>query len=465
VSVPGHKGVLRGLLLTAAAAAISLAGPAQPASAHPLGNFTVNTYSGITLASGRVDVRYVLDLAEIPTFQELGRIDTNGDDLIDPQERQAWASRRAQQILSDLSVEVNGRPVSLTREESTAELIPGQGGLQVLRLEAGFTAAVPRGGRLRFRDGSVPDRIGWREITAAGTEGVAVTGSSVPATSISEQLTAYPEDLLSSPPSVTEASFSFRPGHQRPAPGSLAAGDDASRPGASDGPLAGLVAAPSLSFGAVVLSLLAAFGVGALHAVAPGHGKTVTAAYMAGTTAGIRQAIGAGAAVSAMHTASVVALGLVVLLAERAFPAERIYPWLGVAAGAVALALGGALLGGRLRARRRREHPHAHAHRPLSRPGLAALAMSGGLLPSPTAVVVLLAAVSLGRVALGVGLIVAFGLGLAVALATIAVVAVRARDLVARGPWRRLETALPLASAAAILAVGVVLTARAVAQL
>jgi ABC-type nickel/cobalt efflux system permease component RcnA len=425
----------------------------------------VNVYSGITVTPGQVNVLYVLDLAEIPTFQELGRIDANGDDLVAPSERTAWASERAEQIMSALSVEVNGRPVSLASEESVAELLPGQGGLEVLRLEASFTASVPSDGSLRFRDGNVPDRIGWREITATGGDGIAVMESSVPATSISGQLSAYPEDLLSSPPQVREASFSFRPGQERPAPGPLAAGDDASRPGVSDRPLAGLVTAPSLSLGVVVLSLLAAFGVGAVHALAPGHGKTVTAAYLAGTSAGIRQAIGAGAAVSVMHTVSVVALGLVVLLAERAFPAERIYPWLGLAAGTVALALGGTLLVARVRSRRQRGHPHVHPHRPLSRRGLAALAMSGGLLPSPTAVVVLLAAVSLGRVVLGVGLIVAFGLGLALALATIAIVAVRARDLVARGSWSRLEAALPLASAAAILVVGVVLTVQAVGRL
>jgi nickel/cobalt exporter len=111
------------------------------------------------------------------------------------------------------------------------------------------------------------------------------------------------------------------------------------------------------------------------------------------------------------------------------------------------------------------EHPHDHGHRPLSRRGLTALAMSGGLLPSPTALVVLLAAVSLGRLAFGVGLIVAFGLGLAAALAAIGVLAVRARDLVTRGSWHRVTAALPIVSAAAILVVGVVLTARAVGQL
>jgi ABC-type nickel/cobalt efflux system permease component RcnA len=445
--------------------AAALAIPAPPASAHPLGNFTVNAYSGITVTPGLVRVDYVLDLAEIPTFQELGRIDANGDDLIVSEERSAWASMRAEQILSALSVHVNGQPVSLISEGSVAELSAGQGGLQILRLESSFAAAVPPEGRLRFRDGSVPDRIGWREITAIGAEGVAVTASSVPATSVSRELFAYPQDLLSSPPQVREASFSFEPGETRPAPGPPAGGA-ASRPGDQGGTLVGLVAAPSLSVGAVLLSLLVAFGVGALHAMAPGHGKTITAAYLAGSSGLVRHAIGAGAAVSAMHTVSVVVLGLLVVAAERAFPAERVYPWLGLVAGGAALALGSGLLLTRLAHRRHgHEDERGRTHRPLSRRGLAALAMSGGILPSPTALVVLLAAVSLGRVAFGIGLIVAFALGLAVALATIGVVAVRARDVVTRRSWHRVTAALPIVSAAAILAVGVVLTARAVGQL
>jgi ABC-type nickel/cobalt efflux system permease component RcnA len=438
---------------------------ALPARAHPLGNFTVNAYSGITVTPGRLRVDYVLDLAEIPTFQERSRLDADGDDLIEPEERAAWASRRAEEILSALSVEVNGRPVSLANQGSSAELLPGQGGLEILRMEASFGAPVPSDGRLRFRDGNAPDRVGWREISVSGAEGIAVTESSVPAISISQQLSAYPEDLLSSPLQVREASFSFHPGQERPAPGPLAAGNDASRPGASDGPLAGLVAAPSLSLGVVLLSLLAAFGVGAVHALAPGHGKTITAAYLAGSSGGIRHAVGAGAAVSLMHTVSVVALGLVVLLAGRAVPSERVYPWLGLAAGTTALVLGGALLLRHLRSRSGHQHPHAHPHGPLTRRGLAALAMSGGLLPSPTAVVVLLAAFSLGRVAFGLGLIAAFGVGLAAALATIGMVAVRARDLVTQRSWPRMAAALPLVSAAAILTVGLLVTARAVGQL
>jgi ABC-type nickel/cobalt efflux system permease component RcnA len=166
-----------------------------------------------------------------------------------------------------------------------------------------------------------------------------------------------------------------------------------------------------------------------------------------------------------MHTASVLALGLLVVAAQRAFPAEKLYPWLGVVAGGAALALGLGLLATRLARRRSGRHGHGHDRSPLSRRGLAALALSGGLLPSPTAIVVLLAAASLGRLAFGLGLILAFAIGMAASLAAIGMVAIRARAALDRRLPRRLADALPVGSAAAILGMGVLLTARAAAQL
>lgn len=447
-----------GLALTAV-----LAGPTAPASAHPLGNFTVNAYGGITVGHGWVRVGYVLDLAEIPTFQELPRIDGNGDGLLEAPERSEWASWKAEEVAGGLSLEVDDRAIPLVLQQSAVELLPGQGGLDVLRLEASYRATVPATGRLEFRDANDQGRIGWREISAVGTEGVAVTRSTVPTASVSSALRAYPQDLLSSPLDVRAATFSFGPGQQEQTVGA-GGGPMSGRPGSTEGVLAALVARPGLSLPIVAFALLVAFGVGALHALAPGHGKTVTAAYLVGSRSGVRAAIGAGVAVSVMHSLSVVAIGIVVLFAQRAFPAERVYPWLGLIAGLTAIALGGGLLVSRVRSRAL-SHDQRHAHPPLSRRGLAAVAVSGGLLPSPSALVVLVAAVTLGRVAFGLGLIAAFSLGLACAIAGIGLLAVRARDLVARRSWSLAARDLPIASAAAILLVGVVLAGRAVTQL
>ncbi len=441
-----------------------LAGPAGPAAAHPLGNFTVNAYSGLTVTPGLLRIEYVLDLAEIPTFQELARIDADGDGAVEGSERDGWARSKASALAGQLHVEVDGRPVGLEARVATLELLPGQGGLDVLRLEAGFVAPVPESGRVEYLDGNDRGRIGWREVTAVGTGGMAVTGSTVPAGSISGGLTAYPEDLLSSPPEVRRAAFSFGPGVQAAAPGATIG--QTSRPGEQGGILAGLVARPDLSPALVLLALGAAFGVGALHALAPGHGKTVTAAYLAGAAGRVRHAVAAGAAVAVMHTAAVVGLGVAVLAAEEAFSADRVYPWLGLVGGAAAAALGAGLLVVRVRHRRdhRRGHVHEH-HPPLSPRGLAAIALSGGLLPSPSAVVVLIGAASLGRLAFGLALIGAFGMGLAAAITAIGLGAVRARTALDRRLPRRVAEALPIGSAAVILAVGAILSLGAAAQL
>jgi nickel/cobalt exporter len=468
--------VIRGAAVLALAIGALLALPATHASAHPLGNFTVNTAAGLVVTPGEIRVHYALDMAELPTFQELSLIDTDGDGVPSEPERAVWAARTAGGLLPALRLEIDGRRVTMATRASTMTLRPGQGGLEILRLDALFVAPLPAEGEAVFRDESFPDRIGWHEVSAAGTGGVAVSGSSVPLASPSDGLRVYPQDLLSSPLAIREARFTFAPG-QQVVPAHQAAGSG--RPGVDGNRLAALLGTADLSSTAVLLGLLVAVAFGAIHALAPGHGKTITAAYLVGAGGRVRHAVGAGLAVSAMHTVSVAVVGLLVLFAERLFPPERVYPWLGALAGAVAVALGGSLLVARLRGRRSAVrahddgHLHEHSgdplngghHRPLSRKGLAALAVSGGILPSPTAVLVLVAAVAFQRVAFGVALLVAFGLGLAAALSLVGILAARARDALTHRLGGRHTVLLSVLSAAAIMVMGVAVTVQAVAGL
>jgi nickel/cobalt transporter (NicO) family protein len=466
---------------------VLLALPAAPALAHPLGNFTVNTYTGVAVRPGEVLVRYVLDLAEVPTFEEMARVDGDGDGAASPGELRVWAERKAGELRAGLRLVVNGSPAPLGLVSSQASVSPGQGGLSVLRLEAAYRADAPASGHVSIADGNFAERIGWREVTAVGLDGRAVSGSPVPTRSVSDELRAYPDDLLSNPLDVTEASFSFGPGTAGDGGAARGGGSTGQGPGTAGGGFAALVSRPDLSVGVVLLSLALALGFGALHALAPGHGKTLMAAYLVGAGARTRQAVAVGAAVAVMHTASVLGLGVVVLSAQRVFSAERAYPWLGLGAGLTALALGAWLLIARLQAwsagrdhhrarpveegpRPEHAHGHVHARLPagtslLSRRGLAALAVSGGLLPSPAALLVLLGAVALHRVAYGLVLIAAFSIGLAGALTGVGVLAVRAQELVSRGIGGRLARGLPIASSAVIVGVGAVLTLRAIAQL
>jgi ABC-type nickel/cobalt efflux system permease component RcnA len=464
-------------LSVAAFAATTVLAP--PASAHPLGNFTVNRYGGIVVGPGRVELTYVVDMAEIPTFLALPDIDTDGDGAATPLELQGWADAAAPGLADGISLSVDGRDVALRVEQTSASLLPGQGGLQILSLRAlfsGHTGATR--GRIDYADGNFADRIGWKEVTARPGEGVALTGSTVPEATISGELRSYPADLLASPPDVTEASLSFRPG-TGVAPSGGAQVERSVPPAPPDGAFAALVAR-DLSLPAVLVGLMLAFGFGAVHALGPGHGKTIMAAYLVGTGARVRQALAVGIAVTLMHTASVIGLGLAALYASRLFPSDRVYPWLALVASLVVLALGATLLVTRMRARREgaaarhgHVHPHPHPHPDpagthqgaLSRRGLAALAISGGLLPSPTALVVLLGAISLHRLGYGLALIGAFSLGLAAALMTVGILALRARSMVSRHVGGRVAGWLPMASAAAIMAAGMVLVVRAIPPL
>jgi len=197
----------RALLLLCAVAGILLL-PAA-ALAHPLGNFTINASAGIVLSPETVRIDYVVDMAEISTLQAMPELDADGDGTVSGDEGSAWADARAPELLANVMLEVDGTPVALEVASAGVELLPGQAGLHILRLEATFAGAVDHEGDLVFRDSNFEGRVGWHEVTASGADGVALHGSSVPATSLSDKLRTYPNDLLSSPLDVREATLSF----------------------------------------------------------------------------------------------------------------------------------------------------------------------------------------------------------------------------------------------------------------
>jgi ABC-type nickel/cobalt efflux system permease component RcnA len=237
--------------------------------------------------------------------------------------------------------------------------------------------------------------------------------------------------------------------------------------------------------GVLLLLLVTAFGWGAVHALSPGHGKTMVAAYLVGTRGTPRHALLLGATVTVTHTIGVFALGFVALALSQYVLPEDLYPWLNLVSGALVVIVGVSVLRGRLRKRHHHHHHHhelghghahghggsghGHSHAPperLSMRGLLALGASAGLIPCPSALVVLLGAVAQGQIALGMILIVAFSLGLAATLVGLGLAVVLAARSVSRlRPPGRLINALPTASALVIVVVGCVLTANAVPQL
>jgi len=440
--------VRRAALLAALVVAVAAAALGRPggADAHPLGNFTVNHYAGIELAGSRVYVRFVLDLAEIPTFQEGGRVRAPG---------------YAAAVARELELRLDGERVVLTPLTHRVSSRAGAGGLPTLRFEAIYRA--PRSGTsLELADRTFASRIGWREITVAARDGARLVDASVPAQSRSDELRAYPKSLLASPLDVRSASARLVPGSGQGAPPPL---DDRAAPIHRGGGFEALVARGELSVGVVVLSLLVATFWGAAHALTPGHGKALVAGYLIGTRGRPRDAVLLGAAVTVTHTAGVFGLGLVTLLLSRFIVPDQLYPWLTLVSGLLVVGVGTAVLWQRLGARRAHHHHHPHDHdhhHHDERGGILGVGIAAGLLPCPSALVVLLSAIALHRIGFGFALVVAFSLGLAATITGIGLVAVLARRAFSRvsleGPVVR---ALPALSAVVILLVGVALTVRA----
>ena len=452
---------VRKLLATLVALVLAFLVAPSGASAHPLGNFTVNRYAGIEIAGDTVYLRYAVDLAEIPTFQ-LGR-----------EVRQPGYPAR---LARDLELAIDGRRVTLTPLERRVVSTPGAAGLRTLRLDVVYEADGS-GEELTFRDRAFPGRVGWREVTLSARDGARLLQADVPSASSSSMLRDYPKSQLRSPLDVSTASATIDPGEGAGPPPTIGR---AAAPTHAPGGFEALIEQGELSLGVLALTLLIAAFWGAAHALTPGHGKALVAAYLVGTRGTPRHAFMLGGTVTIAHTAGVFAIGLVTLALSQFILPEQLYPWLTLASGLLVVGVGAAVLRARLRARgghgHHHHHDHGHHHHhghhehghhhhhddALTSKGILGVGVAAGLLPCPSALVVLLSAIALHRVGLGLALIVAFSVGLAATITGIGLVAVYARRAFGRlsldGPLVR---ALPAVSAALILVVGLTITARA----
>jgi ABC-type nickel/cobalt efflux system permease component RcnA len=439
------------ITLAGIAAVAALVLPAV-ASAHPLGNFTINRFSRLETSGPRLYVLYVLDMAEIPTFQA-GRIDP-----------QAYARR----IARNAELSVNGRSARLTPVAHALAHPRGAGGLRTTRLELVLRGPILRGqSRVVYHDNNYRGRIGWKEI---------VVGATAP--SVSDELRAYPKDLLQSPLDVTRVATDLAPTTGPATPPALARGRALRAPDrVADSGFARLIGRRHLSALVIVASLAAALFWGAAHALSPGHGKTIVTAYLVGSRGTPLHAALLGLIVTVTHTVGVFALGLVTLSLSQFVVPDRLYPWLNLVSGLLVVGVGAAVLWSRIRHRLARaragahhhDHAHNHDHRrhaDLGWRSLVGVGVSGGLLPCPSALVVLLAAISLHRVAFGLLLIVAFSAGLALSITGVGLVALLAKRAFNRvGFDGRLIGLLPAVSALVILVAGIAMTARAVPKL
>jgi ABC-type nickel/cobalt efflux system permease component RcnA len=551
-----------------------------------MGNFSISHFAAIRIETGSLELRYILDLAEIPTFQEMQAAGI-GPTPDDPRVA-AYLARKAEALKDALVVTLNGRPLGLETISENVIFPPGAGNLPTMKIGVVFRAPL-RGAAcpctLDYRDGNFPERAGWKEVVATAGPGLDLVSSNAATVSRSQELANYPTDLINSPPQDLSARLMFAftnalaAGGQAnalagssgsritgampmeraagaettrkamspartAAPGTLARNPAETRPpvarvtiseGERDGarlanqvpmvsaPVAMPAAPPAQKLALeankqgtprnrfteliasnqwglwfVLTAALIAAALGGLHALEPGHGKTIVAAYLVGSQGKAAHALLLGLIVTVTHTAGVYALGLITLYASKYIVPDHLYPWLGIGSGLTIALLGVYMLG-----RRYAGHGHTHGHHHHHGPGghshdhnlahppehhhhdhqgpghshgdqsqfsykqLVTLGVTGGMVPCPAALVVLLSAISLHRVAFGLYLIVAFSLGLAVVLISIGLVTVYARRLLSHLPsdGPLFNRWLPMASATVITCLGVGIVAQALLTL
>lgn len=451
-------------------AALALAGVPR-AQAHPLGNFTINHLAKIQADRGALRVRYILDIAEIPTFQIMH---AKGDEW-NAQIMQHWADGETAVVRSGLHISVDGAPVILDAHPAHAILRPGAGGLPIIRWVGEFSLPLSANARhtISVQDDVYSDRrIGWKDI---------VVGAQTEPTN---ELRQYPSALIGTPRRINAASFAVLPG------GAIANVQERSDATPQAGTLTAWISPTALSdmFSRpnqtplfIILTILAAFGLGALHAIEPGHGKALLAFTLVGARATSKQALILALSLTFAHTAGVLLLG-VVLFAAAGFVSESIYPWITLLSGVAIAIIGGRMLAKYVRVRRGLlhehvhehdgAHPHAHAHhhgpgeehghshaipgsQPLNFRTAVWAAMSGGVAPCPAAIVVLLAALRLHQLGYGVFLIVVFSMGLASVLSGLGIGVVHgAAWLSKRSGYARVASYGPLFTALVISTIG-----------
>lgn len=497
----------------------------EDAHAHPLGNFTINHFTRLEVGRERLRVHYVVDMAEVSTFQELQAANTDGNGQPSDAELNAYLEQVSRQYAEGLVLNVDGALVPLQLIKKTIATPTGAGGLPTLRIECDYEGQMLPGAggagnsvrRLRLEDLNHRDRIGWREMIVVQADGMSIFDSNSFGTAVTDELKAYPQDMLSAPLDERVAELSFTIG-KAPAKAVTLKTREGRPVVQSRDAFAELIAVPNLTLWGAILGLLIAAGLGAVHALSPGHGKAVVGAYLIGSRGTARHAAFLGLTVTITHTIGIFALGLVTLFASRYVVPERLFPILSLISGAIVLTIGLTLFVRRLRAalgisisthhhhshlshdhahddHAHEQHKHVHdaagkehheesvcvhshdgithshgggrthTHLPPGADGsrvtwrsLLALGISGGLLPCPSALVVLLSAISLHRVGYGLLLVLAFSLGLACTLTGIGMAFVYAGRLMKQrltnAAASRMGRVLPALSAFVIACIG-----------
>src|SRR4051812_25277331 len=262
--------------------------------AHPMGNFSVNHYSRIHLEPQQVEIIYALDLAEIPTFELLQKWNLTAESP-----NKALRQKAAEQMetwAKSLDVQSNGKTLHPVYRSSELLIADGAGNMPVMRITAKLVATGVSG-KVEYLDNNYKDRAGWKEVVVTAADSAKLTRSSVGKEDRSKALTEYPDNPASAPPQVLTASAEWTSAKPVEAKAEPAAVDQTPVPVPQTAPVAAqtagtvvrgdflsdLLSKKEISFGMILIGIAVAFGLGAVHAFSPGHGKTMVAAYLVGS--------------------------------------------------------------------------------------------------------------------------------------------------------------------------------------
>jgi len=468
---------------------------ATPVWAHLGGTGSVDQVARITREGNKLVIVFELDMAEFPSQELRKKFDRMRDLRIDANEEKRGLRTLSREVQRGLVLALNGHPLRMKlKGRPVLETVDRTTGAVPLKVRFRFEAVLPdgfNGGTFTFKNNLYADRIGFVRAHLDPGEGFIARGDEKVAAEVEkfEQLNAIIVDGKvkelprgKTPPRIKEMVWEVLAGEEpSPQPGEKEAETPA--PEEAKAPAAEEATTPVFSDKAsrtfweffqdfnqlstwVIFGFIGlAFVYGMSHALMPGHGKAITAAFLVGNRGTIKDAILLGVTVTCTHTVAVFALGLAAEVATYTIRRDRVIWWLELVSAFLIIGLGLFIFLRHLVALARgteaghghvhfvgghhhhhhdhdHEHSHAHdhAHEKGERPGLwqiIYLGITGGMIPCPTGLVIV--SVSFQAHLLGFGLFLAavFSLGMACVLVAIGILTVKGFHVAERYGSRR----------------------------
>ena len=286
---------------------------------HPFGYLRIDAVSQISISTGRITLKYLLRLPEASAFSQLKIMDKNQDFIYTDEEKRSYLEQATEKVLQNISMKLNGQPLHIKTIDSDLIVNTGTGELSTLKVNYLFETSIPEGllrkgeNKLYFNDDNFTSTPGWKEIMVKGEDSVNILSAPEKPQNIKSAIFTKADIVFSSLKGSDGGNNSEFPEPNIPET-------------RGDKGLVGLITKEKLNLSVVLVALGLAVVLGALHAFAPGHGKTIVGAYLIGSRGTVKHAILLGIIVTFTHTISVILLGVICLFAFKYVMPEKLYP-------------------------------------------------------------------------------------------------------------------------------------------